>query len=269
MIERRGCVTHTYRADFPADWTHANIYTLADLHIGDRHCLESEVYRRIREAEADPNGLVILNGDLMNTALRHSVSDVYGEVMSPMEQMRQMVEMLLPIRDKIIGVTTGNHENRVYKDAGVDTMRLVCRELGIEDRYAPEGILIFLRFGQKKKCRHNDRPSLQWYTIYATHGSGGGRKEGAKAIRLADMAAIVDSDVYVHSHTHLPMIMKQSFYRADVFNCAAPKVSKLFVNTGAALDYGGYGQAQEFKPASIATPVIHLFSGEKRATATM
>ena len=110
---------------------------------------------------------------------------------------------------------------------------------------------------------------MQWYTIYATHGSGGGRKEGAKAIRLADMAAIVDADVYVHSHTHLPMVMKQTFYRSDVFNCAAPKVSKLFVNTGAALDYGGYGQAQEFKPASIATPVIHLFSGEKRATATM
>jgi predicted phosphodiesterase len=239
------------------------------LHIGDSHCLEAEVYRRIREAEADPNGLVILNGDLMNTALRHSVSDVYGEVMSPMEQMRFLVDLLLPIRNKIIGVTTGNHENRVYKDAGVDITRLVCRELGIEDRYAPEGILIFLRFGQKKKDRHKDRACLQWYTIYATHGSGGGRKEGAKAIRLADMAAVVDADVYVHSHTHLPMVIKQAFYRADVFNCAAAKVTKLFVNTGASLDYGGYGQAQEFKPASIATPVIHLFSGDKNATATM
>ena len=34
-------------------------------------------------------------------------------------------------------------------------------------------------------------------------------KEGrAKAIRLADMACIVDADIYIHSHTHLPMIMK-------------------------------------------------------------
>ena len=38
------------------------------------------------------------------------------------------------------------------------------------------------------------------YTIYTTHGRGGGRKEGAKAIRLADMASIVDADIYIHSH---------------------------------------------------------------------
>lgn len=259
----------TYRADFPAEWRHANIYTLADLHIGDKHALYSEVIRRIREAEEDPCGLVLLNGDLCNTALRHSVSDVYGEIMSPMEQMQEMVNMLLPVRHKIIGVTTGNHENRIYKEAGVDIMRLVCREMGVEDRYSPEGIMVFLRFGQKKQDRHRDRKSLQWYSIYATHGSGGGRKEGAKAIRLADMAAIVDADVYVHSHTHLPMIMKQAFYRADPANCSTQKVPKLFVNTGAALDYGGYGQSQEFKPSSIATPVIHLSSGNKNATATL
>ena len=114
-----------------------------------------------------------------------------------------------------------------------------------------------------------DRNPRQWYSIYATHGSGGGRKEGAKAIRLADMAAVVDADVYVHSHTHLPMVMKESYFRADTSNCTAKQVSKLFVNTGAALYYGGYGQAQEFKPADMSTPVIHLEAKCKKMTATM
>ena len=242
---------------------------LADHHDGDPHCDQGELQHRIDQAAADPYGLIILNGDLMNTALRHSVSDVYGEIASPMEQIGRMVGMLKPVAHKVIGATTGNHENRAYKESGLDIMRLVCRELQIEDRYAPEGLLIFLRFGQKRKDRHLDRRSLQWYTIYATHGSGGGRKEGAKAIRLADMAAIVDADVYVHSHTHLPMIMKQAFFRVDVSNRSAQIVPKLFVNTGAALRYGGYGQAQEFKPASTETPVIHLTSGDKKATATL
>lgn len=227
------------------------------------------MHRRIEQAAKDPYGLVILNGDLMNFALRHSVSDVYSEIASPMEQIARLVGMLKPIAHKVIGADTGNHENRAYKDSGLDVMRLVCRELGIEDRYAPEGILIFLRFGHKKENRHKDRKSLQWYTIYTTHGSGGGRKEGAKAIRLADMASIVDADIYVHSHTHLPMIMKQCFYRADVQNCSAQKVEKLFVNTGATLDYGGYGQMYEFKPSSTSTPVIHLSGGVKKATATL
>jgi predicted phosphodiesterase len=258
------------RADYPVEWPYANVYTLADLHIGDPHCNDADVQKLVKRVQDDPYGLCILNGDLMNNALRNSVSDVYGEIMTPMQQVEYLVKLLDPIKSKIIGCTTGNHENRTYKSDGIDIMAFACRELGIADKYAPEGILIYLRFGtqanQHRKAHRNPR---QWYSIYATHGSGGGRKEGAKAIRLADMAAIVDADCYVHSHTHLPMVMKQSFFRADAINCCAKKVQKLFVNTGASLEYGGYGQAQEFKPAAIAYPVIHLEAKNKKMTVTM
>lgn len=260
------------RADYPTDWPIANVYTLADLHIGDPHCVPSEVTRRIEEIKADPYGLCILNGDLMNTALRNSVSDIYGEKMKPMQQIIFLADLLQPIAGKVIGATTGNHEARVYKADGIDIMRVVCRELGIEDTYCPDGVFVYLRFGTRAagtQHRKEGRNPRQWYSIYATHGSGGGRKEGAKAIRLADMASIVDADVYIHSHTHLPMIMKEDFYRADSSNCAVHKVSKLFVNTSAALTYGGYGQAYEFKPSSMHSPVIHLEANHKRATATL
>ena len=108
------------RADYPTDWPHANVYTLADLHIGDPHCDESEVLARVKAISDDPYGLAILNGDLMNTALRNSVSDVYGEIMSPMQQIAYLVNLLRPIAGKIIGVTTGNHENRTYRAGALD-----------------------------------------------------------------------------------------------------------------------------------------------------
>ena len=262
---------YSVRADYPTDWPYANVYTLADLHIGDAHCNESEVLARVKAVADDPYGLCILNGDLMNTALRNSVSDVYGEVLSPMQQINYLVNLLRPIAGKIIGATAGNHENRVYRSDGIDVMRLVCRELGIEEKYAPEGVLVFLRFGTKANPQHlkEGRNPRQWYTIYATHGSGGGRKEGAKAIRLADMASIVDADLYLHSHTHLPMVMKQNYFRTDSSNCQAKIVSRLFVNTGAALEYGGYGQAQEFKPASMETAFVRLEAKHKIMKATM
>jgi hypothetical protein len=50
------------RADYPETWPYANLYTLADLHIGDPHSLNAEIMRRIRQAENDPYGLVALNG---------------------------------------------------------------------------------------------------------------------------------------------------------------------------------------------------------------
>lgn len=258
------------RMDFPTSWERCNVYALGDLHIGDPHTNDAEIQRRLAEAKNDPCGVIILNGDLMNTATRNSVSDVYGELLSPMQQIEYMVKLLMPIKDKIIGVTAGNHENRVYKSDGIDTTRLVCRELGIENRYAPEGIVIFLRFGVKNgHYRHKNQNQSQLYTVYATHGSGGGRKEGAKAIRLADMASIVDADVYIHSHTHLPMIFKQGYYRTNPFSSVVSFVERLFVNTGAALEYGGYSQAKEFKPAGVSTPVITLYAGHKKASARM
>lgn len=262
---------HSTRSDFPAEWDHANIYTLADLHIGDPAARAAEINRRIREIEDDECGLCVLNGDLINVALRNSVSDVYGEKLSTMRQITYLCELVAPIKNKVIAVTTGNHEWRGYKTDGVDFTRLVCRELGIEDKYDPAGVVVFLRFGLK---RAKDRKTTwannsQRYTIYATHGSGGGRKEGAKAIRLADMASIVDADIYIHSHTHLPMVMKEAYYRTDPCNSTVKRVERLFVNTGAALGYGGYGQMGEFKPASAQTPVIHLDAARKRAAATL
>ena len=83
------------------------------------------------------------------------------------------------------------------------------------------------------------------------------------------MAAIVDADVYIHGHTHLPMVFKQAFYRVSTQQCSAQLVDKLFVNSGACLQYGGYGQAQEYKPTSLATPVIQLEARNKNATATL
>lgn len=251
------------KADYPSDWEEARIYILSDLHIGDPNANLQEISSRIEQIQNDPNGLCILNGDILNTAIRTGVSDIYAEVLSPTGQIKQAIDMLMPIRKKIIFADTGNHENRIYKTDGVDIMRLMCRELGVENRYCPEGGLCFLKFGNNEHNKKSAKSKMT-YMIYATHGTGGGRKEGAKAIRLADMASIVDADIYIHSHTHLPMIMKQAYHRTDIQNSTVTLVDKLFVNDSSSIDYGGYGQAGEFKPSSHTSPVIYL-SGTRKA----
>jgi hypothetical protein len=183
-----------------------------------------------------------------------------------MGQIQQGVDFFDPIKDKILCITNGNHENRAYRKEGIDISRLVALQLGIGDLYSPASALLFLRFG-KLSAHHNNRKAL--YTIFCNHGSGGGRKEGAKAIRLADMASIVDADIYIHSHTHLGMIMKQGFFRTDLPSSSVQNVTKLFVNTSSNLSYGGYGEAQEFKPNSKDTPVIYLNGCKKEMYAKL
>lgn len=255
------------KIDLPAELKSVELHTFADLHRGDKNSVKSLIQDRVKRVQNTPNAYAVLNGDIVNWASKMSVSDIYAEVLTPMEQIQHFTELFEPIKDKILSVTPGNHEARAYRTEGIDITQLVARQLGIEDRYSNTSALLFLRFGRDKISEHHKRRIL--YTVYINHGSGGGRKEGAKAIRLADMASIVDADIYIHSHTHLPLIMKQGFFRTDTANSSVSMADKLFVNTGACLEYGGYGEMQEFKPASTDTPVIFLDGTIKRATATL
>lgn len=245
------------------------LHTFADEHIGDPLSDIERLTRRIEYVKNTPNAYCILNGDILDNATKTSVGDIYAQELNPMAQLERAVELFGPIANKILCVTHGNHENRTLRESGINISRLIATQLGLADRYTPTSAAIFLRFGAMTKVDKNGDKRPVCYTIYALHGSGGGRKEGAKAIRLADMASIVDCDIYIHSHTHLPMIMKQAFHRIDVQNSSVHLVDKLFVNTAANLSYGGYGEAGEFKPSSKDTPVIYLDGHRKEFSAKL
>lgn len=242
------------RCDLP-NTDQIEIHPMADLHIGDSMSDFKLIMERIEHIKRTPNAYCILDGDLMDTAVCASIGDTYGANLQPMEQLRQCVKIFEPIKDKILAVLPGNHENRVYKSDGLDITEIMCSQLGIPERYSPTTALLFVRVGKQSGHGHG-RPFL--YTIYATHGSGGGRREGGKVNRLADLASIVDADIYIHAHTHLPLIFKESFYRTCSTNSSVALVDKLFVNTSAALNYGSYADKAGFKPASKASPVIYL-----------
>lgn len=251
------------RCDLPQDLDGIEILPLADMHMGDRCCDFKLIQRRIEYIRDTPNVYCILNGDLMDTAIASSVGDTYAASLQPMEQLKQCVKIFAPIKDKIICITSGNHENRVYKSDGLDMTEIMATQLGIAELYTDTAAILFVRFGKEKRGRK------LCYAAYVTHGSGGGRKEGGKINRLADLAAIVDADLYIHSHTHLPAIFKTAYYRTNPQNSSVAKVDKMFVNTSAHLDYGGYGSRAGYKPSSTDTPVIYLDGHKKLMTATL
>ena len=246
-----------------ADLTEIEIHALSDWHIGDSMSDFKLIQQTLEHIKNTPNAFVMLNGDLMDTAICTSVGDTYGANLQPMEQLKTCVKLFEPIKDKILCILPGNHENRVYKTDGIDMTALMAAQLGLSERYTDTTALLFVRFG------HNDKGRKVCYTIYSTHGCRGGRKEGGKINALADLACIVDADVYVHSHTHLPVIFKNSFFRADPQNSTVACVDKLFVNTAATLKYGGYGDKCGYKPSCTDNPVIILDGKRKKMRAIL
>lgn len=96
------------------------LYVLSDTHIGDVHANINDLKKIINFIKDTPECYCILLGDILNTALKNSKSDIYSETLSVAESQKLALELLLPIKDKIIAMTPGNHENRVWREVGVD-----------------------------------------------------------------------------------------------------------------------------------------------------
>jgi hypothetical protein len=241
------------------------IYPLADVHTGDPLQDKKRLKEFFDEVLAEDNRYVIVNGDIINNAVRHGVSDIYAEELNPNEQIDATVALLEPIKDRILCITEGNHENRTYKNDGILIMYQVAQRLGIVDTYTSGAYLLFIKFGksQGRGCRKMP------YAIYGKHGHGGGRKVGAKAIRLFEMAEVIDADIFLHSHTHVPMVLRKTFHRVDYRNEKATQIEQLFINTNAFLNYGGYAENYGYHPTSTQYPKIILDGVERKTTAVI
>lgn len=260
------------KIDLPRTESYYNIVPIADLHIGDSNFDEKRFKNMISEV-ASKNTLFILNGDLINNATKNSVSDIYSESLSPMKQLEKLKEIFEPYKDKIIAIIGGNHERRTYRTDGIDISQIFAREIGLEEKYASDGALLFIRFGAKKNGQKETNGSGKvrrvCYTLYVTHGSGGGRSVGGKANAVDQLSSIVDADIYIHSHTHLPLMFKQNFFRTDPRNSAVSEVEKLFVNTSSCLNYGGYAEVAKYKPSTTCVTAIVLDGEEKKFAGIM
>ena len=252
------------KVDLPTELSAVEILVIADYHYADPNSDHGAIKADIEYIKTHDNAYCILAGDLFDCALKSSLGDVYTNL-SPMEELSAVTELLQPIAHKVICAVGGNHEARHYKTNGIDMTRLLCRQLGVEDRYSSDTALVFLRVGQDRVPQHHKRPIL--YTIYVSHGAGGGRKEGGKIQRLVDLSNIADADIYLCGHTHLPASLKTAFARPSAANNTITYCTKLFINSAAKLNYGGYGDIGGYKPACKDTPIIVLSGENKRMNA--
>lgn len=255
------------KRDLSKDFKSIEIMPIADPHIGDPNWNKKRLLADVAYIRDNPNVFTVLNGDLMNCAIKSSISDCYAEKLTPMDELAVCEDIFGCISDKVICVTNGNHEERHYRTNGIDVTRLFCQQLGIEDRYSPTVAYVFLRFGADEGNQNHKRPIL--YTMYVTHGNGGGRKDGGKIQRLADYATIVDADIYIAGHTHLGASFKKGFLRPSPANNSVTNGQHLFINTCGGLDYGGYGERGGFDPPCLDRPIIYLNGTRKEMKATI
>lgn len=238
----------------------------SDVHYGNHLFSLHHFQRHIQYIKDTPNAFTFLCGDLCESSIRTSKGDIFKQVGSPQNQRDWIIDQLLIIKHKILGAVTGNHENRIYNEAGFDPTRDIAAALNIP--YRAEGMLVKISFGSGNE-RHDEKPYT--YFGYFTHGYGGARTTSAKAVKVERTSTYIHADFYCMSHDHVAngapanYLMPDNRTKTDeTTGFTTGKIvarRKILVKSNAYVKWGGYSEMGGFSPTDLETPII-MFAGE-------
>jgi UDP-2,3-diacylglucosamine pyrophosphatase LpxH len=245
----------------PADFEKVEIYPLSDLHIGDPSADIPAFQKFSRFILEQPNRFLILNGDLMNNAIKSSVSNVYAETMNPREQKKWLKKELKPLRDRILCIVPGNHEERTSREVDQNPTEDIADHLGLLDYYAPDEAFLKISFGKR-----SDNGKNVAYSLYVVHGAGGGKRPGAVVnnIELSSMA-IDNLDVMVMGHAHKKIGYKYRKRIIDMYNNQVRFSEVLTVVSASWVDFSAYAARKMLIPGAKGSAPIILSGREKKA----
>ena len=240
------------------------IYPIADVHLGAAEHMTRE-WEQFCERVKDEQAYIILGGDLINNSTRNSVSNIFEETMRPRDQKRLMVEMLKPIRDRILCMTTGNHERR-NKDVDDDPSYDIACKLDIEDVYRENIAFLKIQIG-KKDLDGTRNPT---YILVVTHGAGGGILTGATVNRAERFGYVIDgADALILGHSHKPFVTQPAKVKIDPHNNQVTLKPFKVISMTSWMTWGGYAAQKMLNPTSFCPQVITLCGTKKEISVSL
>ena len=237
---------------------------LGDIHYGTVNCDEDKFNEVVQWIKKTPNAYTVIMGDMgeyinlndprfdpcsLTAPCRNHLDNLASF------QTEQIIRLLWPIKDRIIGIFEGNHEDLIRRKYHFNPVDVMAERLG-----APN--LTYNAFIRWQITR--DKHTTDTITIYASHGFGSGRYAGGKVNNLLNLARDFEADIYLVGHVHEKIgIDREKLYctRHDEPRVQARK--KIFAITGCFLkvyeqDSRSYGERKMYPPTPTGVVKIRI-----------
>lgn len=233
---------------------------IGDLHIGAKTSRYKELVKAI-DKQPD-NVYYIFLGDVIDNAIKTSIADPHDNTMTPDEALDVFEdEILEKIKGKVLGMVSGNHENRTKRQASTDLLKRTAKRFSIP--YDPEILVLDLTIGNRKDG--TDRGYN--YVVAFGHGTGGGRQTGGKINAAQRLTGIVNNaDLLITGHSHQPAWWKVPCGSVDRRNKNYVVNSIPNMIVPAWLGYEEYAQRNFYPPSPFAEVKVILSGKEKDMT---
>ncbi|MFW5903053.1 MAG: metallophosphoesterase [archaeon] len=181
--------------NYDVDSDYILLIGLSDLHYGNKNVDMDYVDRLIDYIENNENVYCFLNGDIIDNWVKLSPNGgIYEQVLNPEYQLDIMNTKLKPIKNKIVAVVTGNHENRSKRQGERNPAKVMAKELGVP-YLGHGGRLIFHFSGGANYVAHVRHRYKYNSSINPTHGC-------VKLVREKD----AEADIIAVGHNHEPAV---------------------------------------------------------------
>lgn len=200
VFARHCSATPWIKVQFPDnDWKRLDIVPLYDVHYGHHACMVDKWREYIEFIRTTPNVFTFLGGDLIENSSKLSVAGgVYEQVLTPDQQITNVIEILRPIAHKVMFSIPGNHEDRAMKHMGIDVGRVIADALEVP--YYDEPVSFDL--------------SWKGYTWrgHAQHGASSSQTKGGKLNAARKILTAFGDFTHVNfsGHVHDPIANEES-----------------------------------------------------------
>ncbi len=252
-----------------------NIEPLSDIHVGGRFHDKVKFKEVIERIKNDPSRYTFIMGDIFDaTTPDNKFFDERTrdpELPELHDQMNYLLKLLLPIRHKILGVHTGNHDERQRIRHYDDVVLRLVNELNRE--YPPDsgipkletpikylGYLAITRLVFVRKFPSGEEHEDSSYDIFTAHGGYAGRRAGGNLNNNEDIARDFSADIYLTGHTHQIVLHKMEKIAMDKYG-HLQKVVKIFAVCGSF--------AQPYNEGFITYPEYRVLSASRVGTITI
>jgi len=185
------------------------IVPIGDSHVGSS-TFDEPAFDRVIEWTKKNNALWIGIGDLMEIATKGSPgAGVFEQVMQPQKQIDYLIEKLKPIADTCMGLIKGNHEERAFKNTGIDPMQIIANQLGVP--YCGWEFFGIVSLDNKTV--------KMAYTIYAAHTNTSNKSSGLALNWMENNFNWVNTDIRFRGHSHdMGFDCGKEVYSIDPYN---------------------------------------------------
>lgn len=239
------------------DGSEIHLYPLVCWHRGAKQSDLNFIHRVISMIEADPLARWIYMGDGGECVTKTSKGNIYEQLMSPGDQLRDVAELLTPIRSRGLFGIRGNHGNRIDKDSGLGWDEVLCARIGIP--YLGVSALGDIVLKPTSTQRLN-------VSVYTHHGSAGAITPAGKMAAGHRAETYIAADVLLTAHTHACGECWPPRYYATTDPQQRRNVwkrSRAFVCGSAYDGRTGYGEEKQYPPLLPEHIIIKIRAEQK------